>query len=183
MNKGTSIGLKKYSYMIILVFGLPGSGKSYFASRVAGMIHGDYINSDKLRKQMFGIRTYSMAEKLSVYDEMFIQMQKAVKENKNVVLDATFYTNKIRKKFIAEMKDSDHFIFIEVRAEESLIRERLRKPREDSDADFEVYKKIKKEWEPLYEKHLILHSTDDNIDDMLEKTAGYLHLDNDKGTN
>jgi len=169
--------------MIIMVFGLPGSGKSYFASRVADMIHGDYINSDKLRRQMFGTRTYSIKEKLSVYNEMLTKIQKAIKENKNVVLDATFYTNEIRKKFIDEVKDNDHLIFIEVRAEESLIMERLKRPRGDSEADFEVYKKINQDWEPLYENHLILQSTDDNIENMLEKTAGYLHLGNDKGTN
>ncbi|QEC69187.1 ATP-binding protein [Panacibacter ginsenosidivorans] len=168
--------------MIIMVFGLPGSGKSYFASRVAEMIHGDYLNSDKLRKQMFGIRTYSIKEKLSVYNEMLAQMQKAIKQNKNVVLDATFYTNDIRKKFIDEVKNKD-LVFIEVTAEEPLIRERLKRPRGDSEADFEVYKKINQEWEPLHENHLILTSTDDNIKDMLEKTADYLHLGDDKGTN
>ena len=33
--------------MIIIVLGLPGSGKTYFASRFAKLIHADYINSDR----------------------------------------------------------------------------------------------------------------------------------------
>ena len=103
-------------------------------------------------------------------------MHKAVKQHKNVVLDATFYLNDIRKKFLDAAEDMDDIFFIEMRAEESLIRERLKRPRKDSDADFEVYKKIEKQWEPLYEDHLILHSTDDNSKEMLEKTTPYLHL-------
>jgi predicted kinase len=46
--------------------------------------------------------------------------------------------------------------FYRTKAEESLTRERLKKPRMDSDADFEFYKEIKKQWEPLNEHHLIL---------------------------
>ena len=44
--------------------------------------------------------------------------------------------------------------------------------RTDSQADFEVYKKIKNEWEPFDQDHLILQSTDDNIEEILHKAAG-----------
>ena len=162
--------------MIIIVFGLPSSGKSYFATNLADMLKADYINSDQVRRTMFTVRAYSAREKLSVYNEMLMQMHKAVQQHKNLVLDATFYTNDIRKKFLNAAEGIDDIIFIEVRAEESLIRERLKRPRKDSEADFEVYRKIKKQWEPLYKDHLILPSTDDNIAEMLERTASYLHL-------
>jgi len=169
--------------MIIFVFGLPGSGKSYFASHLANMINADYINSDRIRREMFHNRTYSIKERLSVYNKMQVQMKEAVRQHKNVVLDATFYNNDIRKNFLDESKDIDDVIFIEVRAEESLIKERLKRSRLDSEATLEVYKKIKNEWEPLHEDHLILQSTDDNITELLERTAEYLHLENDKATN
>ena len=162
--------------MIIIVFGLPGSGKSYFAVSLANMIKADYINSDQIRQIMFAVRGYSEKEKMSVYNEMLVQMQKAIQQHKNLVLDATFYTNDIRKKFFDAAENMDDIIFIEIRAEESLIRERLNKPRKDSEADFEVYKKIRKQWEPVHEDHLVLQSTDNNIAVMLEKTAAYLHL-------
>ncbi len=110
-------------------------------------------------------------------------MRKVAKQNRNVALDATFYSNDIRQKFVEGIKDINDIIFIEVTAEESVIRKRLEKAREDSEADFEVYKKIKNEWEPLRQDHLILKSTNDNIREMLEKTADYLYLKNDKRTN
>lgn len=162
--------------MIVIVFGLPGSGKSYFASRLAGMINAEYINSDKVRKTMFETSTYSKKEKLAVYDEMISQIAETVRKHKNVVLDATFYKNDVRKRFLNEAENIGGIIFIEIRAEEHLIRERLKKPRKYSEADFKVYEKIKKQWEPLKQTHLILQSTDDNIRDMLKKTADYLHL-------
>jgi predicted kinase len=162
--------------VIVIVFGLPGSGKSCLATNLAEMIKADYINSDQVRRTMFTVRTYSAREKLSVYNKMLVQMRNAVQQHKNLVLDATFYTNDIRKKFLDAAEGIDDIIFVEVRAEESLIRERLKRPRKDSEADFGVYRKIKKQWEPLDKDHLILQSTDDNITEMLERTAAYLHL-------
>ena len=169
--------------MIVIVFGLPGSGKSYFASHLANKINADYINSDKVRRAMFDTRTYSIKEKLSVYYEMLTQMKEVVKQNKNLVLDATFYNNDIRKKFLDEAVDAGSIFFIEVKAEESIIRKRLQEKRVDSEADFEVYKKVKKQWEPLHQDHLVLQSTNDNINEMLYKAADYLYLKDDKGAN
>ena len=71
---------------------------------------------------------------------------------------------------------------IEIIADESLIKERVGKPRVESEADFKVYKIIQAEWEPVPEKHLILQSTDNNIDDMLQRAIAYLHLRKDDKT-
>ncbi len=168
--------------MIVIVFGLPGSGKSYFAFRLSILINAVYIKSDQVRKQVSGKRTYSLNEKMLVYQEMLLQMKEFIKQRRNLVLDATFYKNDIRKKFMDEVGLNGGITFIEVIADESLIRERLKTTRLDSDADFEVYKVIKEQWEPLYEPHLILRSTNDNIAEMLLKTADYLHLKDDKRT-
>ncbi len=169
--------------MIVIVFGLPGSGKSYFASKLSTLINADYINSDRVRKQMLDKRTYSLNEKLSVYHRMQLQMKEFLKQKRNLVLDATFYKNEIRKKFMGDAELKGGITFIEVTADESLIIERLKIPRMDSDADFEVYKVIEEQWEPMYEPHLILRSTNDNIAEMLQKTTNYLHLKDDKRTN
>jgi len=166
--------------MVVIVFGLPGSGKTYFANRLAQILNADYISSDKLRKQMFMAQTYSEEEKLKVYDEMLRLMKLASAKNKDVVLDATFHKNKIRNKFINEAKMQDYVFVIEVYAEEDLVKERLSLSRQDSDADLEVYEKIKQEWEPYYEEHLFLRSANNNITEMLEHTADYLFATNDK---
>ena len=160
--------------MVVIVMGLPGSGKSYFAIRAAKMLNAVYISSDKLRKEMFVKPTYSSAEKLCVYNKMLQRATGASEHGKDVVLDATFYSNDLRQIFINEAKSISRAYIIEVYADENLVKERLSLPREDSDADFEVYKAVKKEWEPFNDEHLVLDSTNDDITEMLERVADYL---------
>ena len=158
--------------MVVLVIGLPGSGKSFFAARLAELTGAVYINSDRIRKELNV--SYRIEEKLMVYDEMLRQAEKAVTEDRHVVLDATFYTRDIRDRFAEALQEIDELVFIEVMADEELIRERLKRPREDSDANFEVYREIKEEWVPLQDEHLVLRSTDENIDSMLDQAVEYL---------
>lgn len=163
--------------MIIIVTGLPGSGKSYFASRLAALVDAEYLNSDRLRKEMFEPRTYSDEEKEAVYKKM----QTAIKQNRRLVIDATFHKKKMRKLFTDNIKDDD-YNFIEVWADETITTERLKQNRPDSEADYEVYKLIKQHWEPLEEPHLLLESTNNNIDNMLQSALQHLHLNDDKRT-
>ncbi len=167
--------------MIIVVFGLPGSGKSYFASRLAKLIDADYVNSDRVRKSMFPVRSYSEEEKTAVYNEMLELTRRAIRQNRNIVLDATFHKDDIRRKFIDEGRGD--VVFIEVSAEEGIIKERLKQKRVDSEADLEVYKLIKEKWETLQGDRLVLISSDNNIEDMLHQAVDYLKLRNDKRAN
>lgn len=169
--------------MIVIVFGLPGSGKSYFASRLAKTINAEYVNSDRLRKEMFKERVYSEQEKKMVYKKMLEQMEDAVEQNNNLVLDATFHRKDVRKMFVDEMKDKGGVVFIEIEADENIIRERVEKERAYSEADFEVYKLISQHHEPLDEPHLVLKSTNDNINEMLDRATKYLKDKNDNRTN
>ena len=166
--------------MVVIVFGLPGSGKSYFAERVAAMLNAAYISSDIIRKKLLEKPTYTPDEKLLIYDEMGKLMKKVIDDNRHAVLDATFHKNKTRQRFIEEAEKYSRVFAIEVWADEEIIKERTGRERENSDADFEVYKKLAKEWQPLNEEHLVLQSTNNNINQMLEKTAGYIFLTNEK---
>jgi predicted kinase len=159
--------VRRNASKIVIVFGLPGSGKSYFASQLANSINARYVNSDQLRKKMFESRTYSEEEKLSVYEEMLSIVKGLLAEYKNVVLDATFYKDEVRTKFLKELTGKAEIFFIEVWADESLIKERLKQKRPDSEADFATYEKVKKQWEPMIGDHLILQSTNDNISSMM----------------
>lgn len=117
-----------------------------------------------------------------VYDAMLEKMKQAADQDKNVVLDATFHKDDTRELFVRAMKDKCEIYFIEITAKEELIRQRLQKERPDSEADFEVYKLIRGEWDPMNARHLTLQSTDENIDYLLQKAADYLHWKNDKRT-
>ncbi len=163
--------------LIVMILGLPGSGKSYFAERLAEKIKAMYFGSDRLRKELFPKRTYSNREKEKVYKLMLEKMKRAMDQNKNVVLDATFHKNNTRQLFIDNMTKDARVFFIKVRADENIIRERLKKSRPYSEADFEIYKLIQNEWEPLKQPHLTLDSTNENIDIMLQKATQFLNDD------
>jgi len=166
--------------MVVIVFGLPGSGKSFFASRLAEKIHAEYVNSDRVRKELFEKRDYSDEEKKAVYRKMLESMNEAIDLNQDLVLDATFHKKETRDLFVNEMSKKESLFFIEVQADESTIRERLKEKRPYSEADYDVYKKISQKNEPLATPHLILQSTNDNIAAMLEKAMAYLKLKNDE---
>ena len=157
--------------------GLPGSGKSFFAARLAELLKAEYISSDSVRKALLPGALYTPQEKLMVYLEMLRLTEGALQDGRQVVLDATFYTASVRAMFTEELPDAEKLVFIEVVADEELSRQRLKRPRIDSDANFEVYQQIKEEWEPLQTPHLVLRSTDSNIDGMLDEAIEYLEQD------
>ena len=109
--------------------GLPGTGKSYFAARLAEQINAVCVNSDRLRKELIPVRTYSDKEKEMVYRKMLEKTRTAINENTNVVLDATFYKSAIRNRLLEEIRNNAEIFFIEITAREDLIRRRLQKER------------------------------------------------------
>ncbi len=166
--------------MIVIVIGLPGSGKSYFAERLARMIRAEYVNSDRLREEMFRTRTYTDEEKNAVYNAMLAKMKEALLQKRTIVLDATFHKETKRKEFTREVAGGENIVFIEVKADENIIRERLKNRRPHSEADFNVYLLIQQQWTPLNGRHLLLESTNNNIKNMLQKAAVYLQQNHDK---
>ena len=58
----------------------------------------------------------------------------------------------------------------------------LKQKRVNSEADVNVFKIIQSQFEPMKEPHLILHSTDDNITDMLNEAITYLRVTDDERT-
>jgi len=166
--------------MIVIVCGLPGSGKSYFAHELTKRIDGFYLSSDLVRKEMLPVRKYSEAEKEAVYHAMLKQIKVASRNRRIIVVDATFYKKSIRKKFHDEIAQLDDIKWIEVVADEMIIQERMLKPRPESEADYAVYLKIKEQWEPLEIEHLVLESSRYNIEAMLDEALHFLKISNDR---
>jgi predicted kinase len=161
--------------MVIMVMGLPGSGKSYFGERLAQKLGVEYLNSDQIRSKMDLMGQYADETRKQVYDEMAKKVDKLLGESQSVLVDATFQKETYRKSFLelAE-KYKKKVSIIWVWAEENLIIERLRKKRKDSEADFEVYRKLKTAYDNISRPHLKLQSTNDNIDRMLDQAAAYI---------
>jgi predicted kinase len=168
----------------VLVCGLPGSGKSFFAERLASVINGLHISSDTTRQQLQQADKYGDQAKIQVYQEMLKLMEKAIWNKQNTVLDATFYKAMIRNLFKERAGQlNSPLYFIEMRADESTIRDRVSEKRKESEADFKVYLKIKSDFEPLKEEHLVLHSGKEQLNDMLGKALTYINYCNGANRN
>ena len=84
---------------MIIVSGLPGSGKTYFASRLAKDLGAEYVSSDLTRKAIDSRGEYPFEDNLTVYEEMARQAGDVLRQGNAVVVDATFYTSKMRSVF------------------------------------------------------------------------------------
>jgi len=154
--------------MIIIVSGLPGSGKSFFAQKLSAQLNTDYISSDLTRKELNASGLYTFSDKLAIYVAMAEKVRKALKSKKSVVVDATFYHHTMRDFFKhLAMEEAVPIFFIMVETTEQIAKKRLSESRVDSEADYGVYVSIKKQFEKYDFPHLTLQSSNDNIDDML----------------
>jgi len=149
--------------MILVIFGLPGSGKTTVAKIFSKEFNAIHLNTDELRKKSLAELGYSERSKRRIYETMFSIAKELILQGKNVCLDGTFYRKILRKKakkLAKELKVSIHFI--EVICEEKVIEERLSRrdfSREYSEADFRVYKIIKTQFEPMQKEHFLIDTT------------------------
>jgi predicted kinase len=149
--------------MLTIICGLPGTGKTTLAKKIADETKSFLLNTDIIRKKLIYDPKYNEEEKSLIYNLLFDMAEKFLSTGKNVILDGTFYKKELRDraKEIAK-KTKNEFRIIEIMCEERIIRKVMRerkKKKSESDADFAVYKKIKKQFEPIKEKHLILDTT------------------------
>ncbi|MDN3689432.1 AAA family ATPase [Cyclobacterium jeungdonense] len=163
--------------MLVLVMGLPGSGKSFFAKRLADKSDMVYLNSDQVRIEL-GLRgRYSKEDRQKVYAAMAAKTNELLKEGKRVLVDATFQRKKNRWEFQELAKKRRRSVAcIRIWAEEGLVAKRLATEREESDADFLIYQKLKSDFDPMEGDYLDIRSEDGKIDSMIHKALEYLNL-------
>ena len=151
-----------------MITGLPGSGKTYFAKALAKSLKAIHINSDGTRKKLWRIPGYKAADKSEVYNIMFEMVSKNLAEGKTVVVDATFSLQNYRQPYYHMVQEKNIPLnIVQIEAEESTIAQRLKKKRSDSDADFTIYQKIKREYEDISREHLLLRSDKLSLEEMI----------------
>lgn len=178
------------------VCGLPASGKSTIASKLAGLFDLKWLRSDEIRKKIFaslpaatgentfGRGLYSSEATASTYDRMISLAGNLLSAGNGVVLDATFSSAQWRE---AVFKMVDRYqaklIFVECTAPETTLASRLKKRETEpslSDARLEHLAEFKSRFEPFTLPDDVLHinvNTEYPIENILDKiVTHYSHL-------
>jgi predicted kinase len=171
LNKGI-----KTKNMIVLVFGLPASGKTFISKILAKETGAVHLNTDLIREKFGFTGQYDEKTKQQIYDGLFNQVKLEFERGSDVIVDGTFHLEKRRKQLenIAKELGSEIY-FIEMKAKEGNVEKRLKKRREHSEADFKVYQQIRYAFEIPEEKCLKLWSDEEETQKLIKKAKEYIY--------
>ncbi len=161
--------------MVIVVMGLPGTGKTTLAKALASHLSAIHLSSDRIRKKLRLSGKYDFSHKMWVYHELINQAEQILFNHKTVVLDAGFHFNSQRDLVIAmcEKLNFDPYWIVMTASEQDILA-RVNKKRPNSEADWEVYNLLKAKYEPLEYKHLALNSSTVSLELMVGEVIEYL---------
>jgi len=160
---------------LIVVIGLPGTGKSYFCRRLAERLPCLVLESDALRKQLFPAPAYSAGESAYLFRVIHRLIDVLLEKGVTVVLDATNLTERYRERLynIAEQRHA-RLILVRTEAPPEVVHQRLegraeRKNNGDnSDADWSVYQQMRPTVERIRRNHFAVDTSRD-ITPVLDK--------------
>ncbi len=146
---------------LVLVGGLPGTGKSTLAGALAEHAGFHVVRSDLVRKELagaagkgqstsaFGKGIYEAEWTERTYAECLRRAEGLLSEGKRVLVDANFREDAWRRAFLeAATRWGVPGLFLLCQAEPDVVRKRLASRRDDaSDADWPVYLKAVETWE------------------------------------
>jgi hypothetical protein len=148
---------------MILMCGLPGTGKSHAAQAIARPFEAVVMRSDVIRKTLAGVAPRGgAAEEVGIYSADFTRrtymamLDRAtthLQHGRTVVVDATFATAGQRQPFLAAAQALGvDCLLVEMTCPEDVVRARLERRARDtgevSDADWDVYERAKSRFEP-----------------------------------
>jgi aminoglycoside phosphotransferase family enzyme/predicted kinase len=159
--------------LVIVVCGLPASGKSQLAAALAQLSGLPHLSSDLVRKRIAGVRStqrapresYSAEWNAQTYGELGRRGRQSLKETRGAIVDATFRHLADRQAFAAALGAAPA-LFIECQAPGAVLADRATRRERDrqrvSDADAEVVMRELGSWEHLDEvpahAHLVIRT-------------------------
>lgn len=147
--------------MLVVVCGLPGTGKTTVSGVIADRVAGDRLRTDVIRKDLVADPDYEPAETRRVYDELFARARSVVEREGTAVLDGTFRRESDRRRardLAAELGVPFHLVRVE--CDPAVATERIAARVDDeSDAGVAVYEELRDAFEPIGVPH---HSVDNS---------------------
>ena len=166
---------------LIVVSGLPGTGKTHFSRHLAERIPLVVLNSDAMRKTLVVNPTYTPAESGRVFTAAHALLNELLTSGVPVLFDATNLVESSRRHLYRLSRDSGaNIALIHMHASDVVVRRRLqvrqrgRETGDNSDADWEVYLKLRETKEPIRRPHLVLDTSNEAISTSVERALKWL---------
>ena len=165
--------------VFIAVSGLPGTGKSYFCSKLAEKLPVVTLESDALRKALFPSPSYSQQESSRLFRVCHLLIERLLRKGISLILDATNLSERYREHLysIADRLNVK-LVLVRVEAPPQVVRERLKSRLKNheskSDADWEVYQRMKSSVQKIHRNHYVVDTSRDIIPlvDKIVREAG-----------
>ena len=153
---------------LILVSGLPGTGKSYFSRRLAEQLPSAIVESDALRKRLFASPTYSAQESHRLFNACHRLIEELLSKGIPVILDATNLVERHREPlYRIARRLGVKLIIVKVEAPRELVRQRLQgraegvDPVDKSDACWSIYQKMRTRVEKIRRNYFAVDTSRD----------------------
>jgi len=153
---------------LVVVSGLPGSGKSYFCRRLASRHPIAVLESDALRKALFAQPTHSPEESRRLFAACHHVLDRLLGAGISALLDATNLREVHRRQLYAIADGHGaKLVLVSLRAPAAVVEERLAArtrradPADLSDAGPEVYQRMRTLDEPIGRPHIVVDTSAD----------------------
>jgi predicted kinase len=153
---------------LILVSGLPGTGKSFFCLKLAEKCPFLILASDTLRKILFPSPQYNENENKRLFSACHILIEELLGKGIPVIFDATNLLEHHREYlYRAAHRTGAKLILVRVEAPAEVVRQRLLArekgaiPQFDSEAGWEVHNKMKPRREKISRNHFVVDTSQD----------------------
>jgi predicted kinase len=162
--------------MITVLFGLPGTGKTTVREELCKYLDFYYFSTDELRRDVLTSSSENFSyedtapltweEILMAYRIVCYAAKPLIELKKHILFDASFSSKVMRQYLIDLAKNTESAIyFLEIVCPEDIVKERLlwrlNEKTSESNAGWEVYKKVKKTFEPFEEDHFVIDTSKD----------------------
>jgi predicted kinase len=154
---------------LVLLSGLPGTGKSTWARRLSAATGADHVETDRLRRAMFPVRTYSGSEHAAVYGAAIRAVKRSLAKGRHVIFDATNLSEGARQPARRIAADGDAWLaIVQFDPPEDEVERRLAArrhephPADNSEADWEVYLALRPTYRPVAGPHWLVRSAGDD---------------------
>ena len=166
---------KRVSPSLVILCGLPGTGKSHFARELAHRAPFVWLSSDRTRKLLVDIPSYSRREHRRVFSAMHVLTKGYLRDGYSVVFDATNLNENVRRPLYESADEAGvEPLIIRFTAPSELVRSRLSDRAEgigeasQSDATWDIYSRMAVADQPVPRPHLLVSGPEDTEAVLLE---------------